>query len=240
MARHNASRLPCLLSSLLLIATVGCAAGSSGTDGGQETPAPGEESGTCLPGDTCNPGLDCIEGICAVAQGGADDEADADGGGAGQDDGAADGGGAGDTDQDGDAGAQPSDGDQQADQDQQDGAGDQDQDQDHDQDGDPGPETTLLIFHNDSGPMCLEALDWLDGVRPDYPALIVEEHLTYEEGEIDLLRDLEAQYRTSQGVSTTFGYLPIIFLQDEAFSGFNDDVADAMEELLRLTYEDPL
>jgi hypothetical protein len=80
--------------------------------------------------------------------------------------------------------------------------------------------------------MCLEALDWLDSVKPEYPALVVEEHLTDEAGEIELLVQLEAEFRTSQGVSTSFEYLPIIFFQQEAFSGFNDEVADALQGLL--------
>jgi len=33
-------------------------------------------------------------------------------------------------------------------------------------------------------------------------------------------------------VSTSFGYLPIVFLGDQAFSGFNGEIAEALEELL--------
>lgn len=98
--------------------------------------------------------------------------------------------------------------------------------------GENGEGDTLLIFHNGSGPMCLEALDWLEGVRSRFPALAVEEHLTYEAGEAELLGQLEARFQTSQGVSRSFEYLPIVFFREQAFSGFNEEIAAALGELL--------
>jgi hypothetical protein len=95
-----------------------------------------------------------------------------------------------------------------------------------------GEEETLIIFHNDSGPMCLAALEWLGDVQSEHPALVIEEHLTYEAGEYELLLQLELPFEASQGVSTSFEFLPIIFFQDHAFSGFDDGVAEALEELL--------
>jgi hypothetical protein len=76
--------------------------------------------------------------------------------------------------------------------------------------------------------MCLAALGWLDSVAPEHPTVVVEEHLTYEPGERDLLVELEAQFQASQGVSTSFGYLPIMFFRGQAFSGFNDEIALAL------------
>ena len=90
----------------------------------------------------------------------------------------------------------------------------------------------LLIFHNNSGPMCLAALDWLESVRSEHPDLVIEEHLTYEAGESEFLAQLTAQFQTSQGVSTSFQYLPIVFFRGQAFSGFNDDIAAALQGLL--------
>ena len=90
----------------------------------------------------------------------------------------------------------------------------------------------LLIFHNGSGPMCLEALDWLEEAREDHPALQVEEHLVYEEGERALMLQLEAEHEASEGVSSAFEYLPIMFFEDAAFSGFNADVAEALLGLM--------
>lgn len=91
---------------------------------------------------------------------------------------------------------------------------------------------TLMIFHNSTGPMCIEALDWLDEMKVRYPALNVEEKLTYVQDDLTLLNQLRAEYGQSQGVSTSFAYLPIIFFREHAFSGFNDEVASAISRLL--------
>jgi hypothetical protein len=93
-------------------------------------------------------------------------------------------------------------------------------------------EYTLLIFHNNLGPMCLEALDWLEEIEAQHPGLIVQEKLTFEEDDLKLLDEMRAEYPQSEGVSTSFDYLPIIFFRDRAFSGFNDDVASTISELL--------
>ncbi len=95
-----------------------------------------------------------------------------------------------------------------------------------------GTADTLLIFHNGGGPMCLAALEWLEEAQAGHAALIVEEHLTTDAGEIDLLHRLEDEYPGSEGVSATFGYLPIIFFQNRAFSGFNDEVKASLDALL--------
>jgi len=90
----------------------------------------------------------------------------------------------------------------------------------------------LLIFHNNSGPMCLEALEWLDLMISQHPELIVEEHLVFNSVDLDLLEQLESQFDQSQGVSTTFGFLPIVFFRGQAFSGFNDEVQEALVTLI--------
>ncbi len=93
----------------------------------------------------------------------------------------------------------------------------------------------LYMFHNNRGSMCLEALEWLPESQAANPALVVEEHLTYESGEAALLSSYAAQFGSSQGVSTSFEYLPIIFYQGQAFSGFDEDIAAALEALLAAT-----
>ncbi len=67
--------------------------------------------------------------------------------------------------------------------------------------------------------MCLEALDFLATI--DYP---VEECLDSEESFYDRLNELRALFGQSEGVSETFGYYPMIFIKDRAFSGFNEEV----------------
>ena len=80
--------------------------------------------------------------------------------------------------------------------------------------------------------MCLAALDWLDEVQVDHPGLAVEEYLTTDDSGRTYLGVLKDEYETSEGVSTTFGYLPIVFYQNSAFSGFDDEIADAILELM--------
>jgi hypothetical protein len=49
---------------------------------------------------------------------------------------------------------------------------------------------------------------------------------------LTLLGQLKAQYEQSQGVSTSFGYLPVIFFRSQTFSGFNDEVEQALTGLI--------
>ncbi len=99
------------------------------------------------------------------------------------------------------------------------------------QDGQP-EEIRMLIFHNGTGPMCLEALSWVETMRAAHPDLVIEEHLTTEPAGLALFRQLESQYGYSQGLSANFGYLPVIFLKGQAFSGFNEAVKAALASLI--------
>ncbi len=96
----------------------------------------------------------------------------------------------------------------------------------------PPAENVLRIFHNGTGPMCIEALDWLVEMQAERPDLVVEQHLTTDLNSLLLLGQLKAEYGQSQGVSTTFGYLPLIFFRGQAFSGFNDDVKQSLAGLI--------
>ncbi|MBP7934279.1 MAG: hypothetical protein KA354_06485 [Phycisphaerae bacterium] len=96
----------------------------------------------------------------------------------------------------------------------------------------PAGRDTLMIFHNGMGSMCLDALNWLADVRSEYPDLIIEEHLTTDSAGLAYFQELRAQYEQSQGVSASFGYLPVIFFQGQAFSGFNDQVRQALAGLI--------
>ena len=82
----------------------------------------------------------------------------------------------------------------------------------------------LVMFHNGLGPMCKDAQFFLDGL--DYP---IEEHLNTEKNFHNLLDQYRVQYTESEGVSDAFEYFPLIFLKDRAFSGFNEDVKQAIE-----------
>lgn len=80
-------------------------------------------------------------------------------------------------------------------------------------------ENRLIMFHNGKGPMCLEAQEFLKTV--DYP---VEEFLNTQAGFRDQLEKLKREFGQSEGVSESFGYYPIIFINDRAFSGFNEEI----------------
>jgi hypothetical protein len=81
----------------------------------------------------------------------------------------------------------------------------------------------IIVFHNGTGPMCLEFLNFIDTI--DYP---VEEHLTGEQDFQDALNALKDEFGSSEGVSENFGYFPIIFIKDKAYSGFNQEIEDAI------------
>lgn len=91
---------------------------------------------------------------------------------------------------------------------------------------------TLHIFHNNRGAMCLDALVWLDVMRAQYPDLAVTEHLTDDSSEVALLNQWESNFDASQGVSASFGWLPIIFYGGQAFSGFDDQIAQDLATLI--------
>jgi len=88
-------------------------------------------------------------------------------------------------------------------------------------------EGRLMMFHNGRGAMCLEAQEFLKTI--DYP---VEEFLDTQAGFRDQLEKLKTEFDQSEGMSDSFGYYPIIFINDRAFSGFNKEIkAEIVEEM---------
>lgn len=83
----------------------------------------------------------------------------------------------------------------------------------------------LVMYHNGQGSMCLEAMDFVETL--DYP---VEQHLSNESGFQSELGNLIEVYGSSNGVSESFEYYPIIFVKDQAYSGFNDDIKQMILE----------
>lgn len=88
-------------------------------------------------------------------------------------------------------------------------------------------ENEVVMFHNNTGPMCLEALNFFKDNDIEYTE--------YLNTEADFNAELQ-RYKTtvgkSEGVSDTFGYYPIVFYKGRAFSGFNDDIEQSLRELL--------
>ena len=75
--------------------------------------------------------------------------------------------------------------------------------------------------------MCLEALEFLEKIN--YP---VEQFIDTELGFSDKLSQLRTNFVQSEGVSESFGYYPIIFIKDRAFSGFNGEIKNEISKEL--------
>lgn len=87
-------------------------------------------------------------------------------------------------------------------------------------------DSAVIIFHNGSGPMCLEALEFFSQEGIEY-----EEYLTTQEGFNQKLREYKNKFDgESTGVSDNFGYYPIIIVDDRAYSGFDEDVEQQLLE----------
>jgi len=78
----------------------------------------------------------------------------------------------------------------------------------------------IIMFHNETGPMCIDAIEFLE-----------ENYIAYQQHiptDIDFHEQLE-KYKAnfegvSEGVSESFGYYPIIIVTHRAFSGFDNEI----------------
>jgi len=87
----------------------------------------------------------------------------------------------------------------------------------------------LIMIHNGQGSMCVNQLEFLESIKLQYPSLIIEEHLTTDPGTTETLRQLKTDYTASEGISKTYGYLPITFINNHAYSGFNREVKERLQ-----------
>jgi len=83
----------------------------------------------------------------------------------------------------------------------------------------PKNQEKILMFHNGKGPMCIEAVDFLKSVN--YPN---EQVLTTEPDFFQRLAAKKEKFSQSEGVSDSFSFYPIIFINSRAFSGFNQEI----------------
>ena len=86
----------------------------------------------------------------------------------------------------------------------------------------------IVIFHNGTGPMCMEALSFLRTQGYEYT-----EYLNTDEDFSIKINEYKADFEKSEGVSETFSYYPIIFIKGRAFSGFNQTVQESIENLMK-------
>jgi peptidoglycan/xylan/chitin deacetylase (PgdA/CDA1 family) len=85
----------------------------------------------------------------------------------------------------------------------------------------------VVVFHNGSGNMCLDMLAFFKEHKIQY-----EEHLTTD---TDFISQLNSYKKgESEGVSDSYGYYPIIFIGDRAFSGFNKEIEGKIKEILEI------
>lgn len=91
-----------------------------------------------------------------------------------------------------------------------------------------GAGNKLIMFHNGNGSMCLEALEFLKTI--DYPT---EQFLDTQNDFDEKLDQLRTGFNQSEGVSESFGYYPIIFIKERAFSGFNEEIKSEIIEEMR-------
>ncbi len=87
----------------------------------------------------------------------------------------------------------------------------------------------VTIFHNGQGPMCLDLLEFLDENNIEY-----EEHLNTDMDFVSQLNAHKVDNPTSEGVSETYGYYPIIFIQGRAFSGFDESIEEELRKILNI------
>lgn len=85
----------------------------------------------------------------------------------------------------------------------------------------------VVVFHNGSGNMCLDLLAFFKEYDIEY-----EEHKTTD---TDFISQLNSYKKgKSEGVSDSYGYYPIIFIGDRAFSGFNKEIGDEIKKTLEI------
>jgi len=87
----------------------------------------------------------------------------------------------------------------------------------------------VVIFHNNTGPMCLAALEYFNDNNINY-----QEYLTTDNDFYTYLNAYKAEYTTSKGFSTDYEYYPYIFIKGEAFSGFDDNIKTEINNILLL------
>ncbi len=75
----------------------------------------------------------------------------------------------------------------------------------------------IVVFHNGKGEMCLEFLDFIETIN-----YTIKQHLTTDSDFYPLLENYKKDFNSSDGYSDSFGYFPIIFINNKAYSGFDE------------------
>jgi len=86
-------------------------------------------------------------------------------------------------------------------------------------------EYKIVMFHNNQGPMCLQAKEFFKKHN-----MKVREILTTDDNFAKLLARYKENKPVSKGASNSYGFYPLIFTEEANYSGFNEEIA---KELLR-------
>lgn len=79
----------------------------------------------------------------------------------------------------------------------------------------------VVVFHNGTGPMCIEMEEFFQENNIEY-----EEHLTTDTDFGTQLNAYKGNISKSEGISDSYGYYPIIFVEGKAYSGFSEEIGD--------------
>lgn len=77
----------------------------------------------------------------------------------------------------------------------------------------------VVVFHNGTGPMCIEMEEFFQENNIEY-----EEHLTTDTDFGTQLNAYKGNISKSEGISDSYGYYPIIFVEGKAYSGFSEEI----------------
>jgi thiol-disulfide isomerase/thioredoxin len=80
--------------------------------------------------------------------------------------------------------------------------------------------TKLILFHSESCPHCQDERRWLDGIRSNYPDLVIEEYEIGSPENASLFERMSAEY------NTTAGGVPRTFIGSKVFVGFSSEEGD--------------
>ncbi|MDD2909403.1 MAG: hypothetical protein PHU74_00575 [Candidatus Pacebacteria bacterium] len=79
----------------------------------------------------------------------------------------------------------------------------------------------IVVFGNDHGELCSDLRTFLES--NNYP------YTNYSTSNPEFLSELEyykKEYKVSEGMSKNFRYYPIVFVNEKAFSGFNNEIKE--------------
>ncbi len=88
-------------------------------------------------------------------------------------------------------------------------------------------EYKIVMFHNNQGPMCLQAKEFFEEHNIKF-----KEVLTTDENFAELLAKYRRNRPTSKGVSSSYGFYPFIFTEEASYSGFNEEIANELLEYI--------